>query len=220
MPGDQETERRSGAVGPVQTAGEAGTPGLPPPPETAVVASPGAAYERRIQDWWSRLGVRRRRLGLVLGAVLVLGLIWGAAQLVRPGGAPSAPLPPVPYPAQVADVRYAGTTATGAANRFTVQLTVTNTSGTVLTLEHVAQPYRGVSVTTAQQLPLQLFPARPQPVWVEMTVQNCSLTPRADSLPFIDVTLSNARAIQTQSEILGTDYALDLNAAILKACPS
>ncbi len=215
---DQETEQRTGAVGPVQTPAEAGHPDYLGPPLTTVVASAGrSAFERRFLAWWRGRSVRRRRLDLVVAAAVTVGLLWGGALLVRP--APPPPTP-VPFPAQVTDIRYAGLEGTGIDTvRFTVLLTVTNTSTESMTLDLVAQPYRGVDVTTAQLLPLNLFPGRPQPLWVEMTVRNCSLTPRADLLPFLDVTLSNARAIQTQSEILGAAYSRDLHAAILKACP-
>ncbi|MFC1416912.1 hypothetical protein [Streptacidiphilus cavernicola] len=225
MPGSQEADRRTGAVGPrtgavgpVQTPGEAGHPDYLGPPPTAVVEARGLSLERRLRAWWDRLGKRRRRLGLLAAAGLALGLLWGATLLPHPSG--STPVPPlVPFPGQAVEVHYAGLDATGGPARFTVRLAVTDTSDATMTLLQVAQPYRGVDVTTAQLLPLRLFPGRPQPVWVQMTVRDCSLTPRADVLPFIDVTLSNARAIQTQSEILGTAYARDLRAAILKACP-
>jgi hypothetical protein len=221
MPEVQQAGERVGAVGPVETPYEAGHPDYVGPPPTTVSESGGFGYERRFLAWWHGRSVRRRRLYLLTGGASAVGVLWTAALLGHPTAPPAAPAP-VPYPAQAARVGYSGLvqgSGPGAA-QFTVLLTVTDTSDATLSVDQVGQPYGGVSATTAQLLPLRVFPGAPQAVWVQMTVRSCSLTPRADLLPFIDVTFSNVQAIQTQSEILGSAYAKDLHAAILKACPT
>ena len=224
MAGGQEAEERTGAVGPVETPYESGHPDYLGPPPTVLSEAGGSAVERRFGLWWQGIGARRRRLVLLAGCALTVGLLWGGAVLGRPAPAPPPP-PPAPslpvWPVQAATVTYAGLVpgSFGTGNRFTVMLTFTDTSNDAVALLQVAQPYTGITLTTGQLLPLRIVPGIPQTLWVEMQVQNCSHTPRADDLPFIDVTLSNARAIQTQSEILGEPYARDLGTAIRRACP-
>ena len=227
MPGTRDGGEPGDAIGPVQTPAEAGraddpSDDRPGPLPTALSASDGLAVEQRLRAWWHG-GSRRRRLALLATGLVAAAtaLAWGAAMLVRPS-APAAPTAqPVPWPAQAAAVRYSRLlTDRTDPTQFTVVLTVADTSAAPLNLERVEQPYRGVEATSASPLPLLILPGTPQTVWVHMTVRDCSLTPRADILPFIDVTLSNLRAIQTQSEILGSGYAGDLHAAISAACPS
>lgn len=223
MGGHREPEERAGAVGPIETPFESGHSDYLGPPPVQLSEAGGLALERRIGAWWCGLGARRRRLGLLGAGTLAAALLWAATAFWHPvgppPGPPPAPLPP--WPSQAAQVHFVGLVREGGAGsvRFSVRLTVTNTSDQELQVDQVAQPYAGITVSTAQLLPLRVFPGLTQPVWVLMTVQNCSLTPRADRLPFLDVTFSNVRAMQTQSEIIGGSYDDDLFAAIRAACP-
>ncbi|MFC1412322.1 hypothetical protein ACEZCY_07535 [Streptacidiphilus sp. N1-12] len=222
MAGGQEAERQAGAVGPVETSAEAEAADLLGPLPTTVSESQGLAAERRLALWWQDLGVRGRRryrLGAGTLAVLLAATAVGLA-VGRSGGGP--PAPPVPWPIEAARVSYDGLVRDigNGQTSFVVLLTVTNGSSAALTVNQVSQPYSGVVASSVQPLPIRVPQGRAQTVWVQMTVRDCSRTPRADDLPFIDVTLSNLRAIQSQSEILGGSYAQDLNAAILEACPA
>ncbi|MDR3032085.1 MAG: Tat pathway signal sequence domain protein, partial [Kitasatospora sp.] len=51
-----------------------------------------------------------------------------------------------------------------------------------------------------------------------LKVTDCSGAPADATLPFLDVTLRNTRAMETVSQILGDAYARDLSAALHSAC--
>ncbi|MHA6759190.1 hypothetical protein [Streptacidiphilus sp. PAMC 29251] len=222
--GKRAEDRLAGAVGPIETPSEAGRADrLGPLPDlvSSVSETDGLAVERRLERWWHGLNPRRRRLGGLTAGALALGLIATAVTVAigHSDGNSAAPLPP--WPIEAVKVTYDGLMQDGGGPvGFTVLLTVANSTGAILTVSGVAQPYRGVSAASVLPLPLRVRQGAPQLLRVRMAVKDCSQTPRADDLPFIDVTLSNARAIQTQSEILGGSYASDLHAAILDVCPA
>ncbi|WP_370150237.1 hypothetical protein [Streptacidiphilus sp. EB129] len=209
-------------IGPVEepAPGAGDEPTLRP---TVLSTSEVPAWERRLGDWWRSLSHRRRR-ALPLGAAGLLGALALLAVLVTPGtrqGGSAGPAPE-PWPAQITRVVYSGigTSSDPTGHRFTVLATFSDTSSTAVTVTQITQPYRGVALTVTRPpgLPFTLRPGRPLVVPLAVDIRDCRYTPVGDRLPFLDVTMSNTRAIQQQSEILGDAYARDLSRLITAAC--
>ncbi|MEU1046282.1 Tat pathway signal sequence domain protein [Streptomyces sp. NPDC005897] len=164
---------------------------------------------------------RHRRTVLASGAVLVVLAGGGYLYASRPQPRPA---PPAPYPSQAVDLVYlapaadspgaAGATAGGY--RFTVLLSVR--SGPPVTVTRLAQPYDGLSVTSSPAVPFQTKSHSARKIMVTLRVTECEKAPRNPELPFLDVTLRNARAIEAHSFILGARYARDLSQALEVAC--
>jgi hypothetical protein len=82
----------------------------------------------------------------------------------------------------------------------------------------VVQPYAGLTLSTIPRLPLPVHPGQTALVQVLATAVDCARIPGNDQLPFLDVTFGNARAVQSESEILGARYTADLHRAMDAAC--
>ncbi|MGX1121266.1 hypothetical protein RKD37_006629 [Streptomyces ambofaciens] len=161
---------------------------------------------------------RHRRTVIASGAVLVVLAGGGYLYASRPQ---SRPAPPAPYPSQAVDLVYlapaAGSPgATAGGYRFTVLLSVR--SGPPVTVTRLAQPYDGLSVTSSPAVPFQTKSHSTRKIIVTLRVTECEKAPRNPGLPFLDVTLRNARAIEAHSFILGARYARDLSQALVVAC--
>ena len=189
------------------TPGPEGTPGPPPPP-----APPPPRP--------ARLHAAHRRAALV--TLATAALLAGGAFLyaTRPQEREQA-TPRPPFPAQVVDVTYLGgrTVPPGAPPHtlaFEVLLSVG--SGPPVTVTHLSQPYAGVSLTSAPRAPFRTEAGAARTIVITMRVTECGKVPENAGLPFIDVTLRNARAIQVQSFILGPRYAKDLSQSLRVAC--
>ncbi|MCS0606513.1 Tat pathway signal sequence domain protein, partial [Streptomyces sp. LP11] len=186
-------------VGPVEP-GE-GTRAWDEPSERA-----GGRGERGRGSPRSRCGRHRRMVlaGLAL-AVLLGGVgLCHATRARRPAHA-SPPAPQVPYPAQAVDVTYLdGSPVPARGFRFTVLLSVA--SGAPVTVTRVTQPYAGLSLRTEPPAPFRTVAGSARKITISAHVTDCGKAPRNAGLPFLDVTLRNARAIQTQSFILGDRY--------------
>ncbi|MEU3826412.1 Tat pathway signal sequence domain protein [Streptomyces sp. NPDC029080] len=172
--------------------------------------------------WYARH--RRITLALLAAAVLLGGGGYLHATRPRPPAPPphpERPRPQVPYPVQAVDVTFLDGRTTPAHTpprsfSFTVLLSVT--SGPPVTVTRVTQPYAGLTLTTEPRVPFQTKAGSARKITITMHVTKCGKAPRNASLPFLDVTLRNVRAIQEQSFILGSRYAQHLSQALEVAC--
>ncbi|MGV9755886.1 Tat pathway signal sequence domain protein [Streptomyces tricolor] len=165
---------------------------------------------------------RHRRTALSLAAAAVL-LGGGALYATRPH--PPAPTrrphPQVPYPVHAVDVTYLGArpAPAGAPPRsFSLTVLLSVASGPPVTVTRVTQPYAALSLVTEPPAPFRTPADSARKITITMHVTECEKAPRNAELPFLDVTLRNTRAIQTQSFILGPRYAQDLSQALEVAC--
>ncbi|WP_328559888.1 Tat pathway signal sequence domain protein [Streptomyces coelicoflavus] len=161
---------------------------------------------------------RHRRTVLALAAALAVLAGGGYLYASRPQPRPA---PPPPYPSQAIDLVYMApvTNSPGAAAGgfgFTVLLSVR--SGPPVTVTRLTQPYDGLSVSSVPAAPFQTKSHSTRKIIVTLRVTECEKAPRNPGLPFLDVTLRNARAIEAHSFILGTRYAQDLSRALEVAC--
>ncbi|MFI7497147.1 Tat pathway signal sequence domain protein [Streptomyces sp. NPDC049687] len=180
--------------------------------------SPAPATGRRAR--LARRYAAHRRTALA--ALIAAGLLGGGGLLyaTRPHQREQA-TPRPPFPAQVVEVTYLGgrTVPPGAPPHtlaFEVLLTVE--SGPPVTVTRVSQPYAGLSVTSAPRTPFRTKAGSARKLVITMHVTECGKVPENARLPFLGVTLRNARAIQVQSFILGPRYAQDLSQALQVAC--
>ncbi|AQS70101.1 hypothetical protein [Streptomyces pactum] len=161
---------------------------------------------------------RHRRAVLTVTATLTLLAGGGYLYADRPR---QPPAPPPPYPSQAVDLTYLdAVTGPGKAEAgsfgFAVRLSVR--SGPPVTVTRLTQPYAGISMTASPAVPFQTKPRSVRKIMVVLRVTDCEKAPRNPGLPFLDVTLRNARAIEAHSFILGTRYAKDLSLALGVAC--
>ncbi|GGQ43252.1 Tat pathway signal sequence domain protein [Streptomyces asoensis] len=197
--------------------------GAPAGADPLAAGSPGAdaaTPAARLLRGPAHLYAAHRRAALTaLTAALLLaggGYLWAT----RPHDTRQA-APAPPFPSQVVDVSYLGEVAVPPGTRprsfaFAVLLGVD--SGPPVTVTRVTQPYAGLSLTSAPRAPFRTKAGAAHKVVVTMRVTECGKTPRGVGLPFLDVTLRNARAIQVHSFILGPRYAHDLSEALQVAC--
>ncbi|WP_377272150.1 Tat pathway signal sequence domain protein [Peterkaempfera sp. SMS 1(5)a] len=183
-------------MGPVEAVDGSGTVAAAPPYDGA----PATAVP-----------YRRIAVGCTL-AVLLLA----AAPEPMPG---PPPVPP-PWPAEVAAVVYQGPAADtqDMDGTFRALVVITVVAGPPVTVTAISQDYAGMALATAPVPPVEVRRGRPWTVELRVTVTDCAAAPRGLSLPFVNVTLRNTRAIQTESEILGERYAHDLSAAVRRQC--
>ncbi|MEV5381387.1 Tat pathway signal sequence domain protein [Streptomyces sp. NPDC052721] len=167
---------------------------------------------------------RHRRIAVALAATAVALAGGGYLYATRPQQPPPHPAgtkAQVPYPVQVVDMTYLDgrTTPAGAPPRsFSFAVLLSVTSGPPVTVTRVTQPYAGLSLSTEPPVPFRTRSGSARKVTITMHVTECEKVPKNAGLPFLDVTLRNARAIQTQSFILGPRYAQDLSRALQVAC--
>ncbi|MEU9474948.1 Tat pathway signal sequence domain protein [Streptomyces sp. NPDC048191] len=161
---------------------------------------------------------RHRPAVLALAATAALLAGGGYLYATRPR---QAPPPPAPYPAQVVEVAYAGgrPTAPDAPPRsFSFAVLLSVQSGPPVTVTGVTQPYAGISLVTDPRPPFRTKAGSDRKITITMHVTQCGKAPKDAGLPFLDVTLRNARAIQIQGYILGPRYARHLSQALKGAC--
>jgi hypothetical protein len=166
----------------------------------------------------AQLYIRHRRA--VLASSTAAALIAGGGYLYASRPQEPPPTPP-PYPSQVVDVTYLGTVITSgdaAPRSFSFGVGLTTQSGPPVTVTRMTQPYTGLSLTSVPHFPFRTRTGFPHKVVITLHVTDCSQVPANAGLPFLDVTLRNARAIQVHSFILGDRYAHDLSKGIQDAC--
>ncbi|MFI5871002.1 Tat pathway signal sequence domain protein [Streptomyces sp. NPDC051445] len=161
---------------------------------------------------------RRAALAALCAALLLAGGGYLYATRPRP---PEQAAPAPPFPSQVVDVSYLGEVLVPPGTRprtFAFEVLLGVESGPPVTVTRVTQPYAGISLTSAPRAPFRTKAGSAHKVVITMRVTECGKAPKDAGLPFIDVTLRNARAIQVHSFILGTRYAHDLSEALQVAC--
>ncbi|MFF1699059.1 Tat pathway signal sequence domain protein [Streptomyces sp. NPDC058257] len=165
-----------------------------------------------------RLLTRHRRTALALAAAAVLGAAGVSLYLTRPH--PPEPPPPL-YPSQTVSVTYRGEmTHPKAGDRtFSFAVSIGQYSGPPVSVRRIAQPTAALSVTATPHTPFTVKAGRPRTARITMHIRECGKVQRNAGLPFLNVTLRNARAMQIQSFILGPAYAKDLSGALTAACP-
>jgi hypothetical protein len=161
---------------------------------------------------------RHRRTALSLATAAVVGAAGLSLYLTRPR--PPAPPPPL-YPSQTVSVTYRGEmTHPRAGDRtFSFAVSIGQDAGPPVTVRRIAQPTTALSVTVAPHTPFTVKTGTPRTVRITMHIRECGNVQRNAGLPFLNVTLRNARAMQIQSFILGETYAKDLSEALTAACP-
>ncbi|WP_079161553.1 Tat pathway signal sequence domain protein [Streptomyces fodineus] len=164
---------------------------------------------------------RHRRATLAFGTAAVLLAGGGYLYATRPQQPSPPPPPPAPYPAQVVEVAYVGGRATpaGAPPRsFSFAVLLSVESGPPVTVTRVSQPYAGLSLVTVPRTPFRAKAGSDRKITITMHVTQCGKVPMDAGMPFLDVTLRNARAMQIHSYILGTRYAQHLSQSLKVAC--
>jgi hypothetical protein len=215
----RERPERVGQVGPLEVPGEEF--GDVPPGRIREV--PDAAFEGRLGGWWRGRSRSARRI-LLAAAAVVLGVlavpVLQAGNTGTPG--PSQPsLPPslIPWPSQITDVSYAGIIPQDlSGRRFVILLQIAVSGPVPVTVGDFGQFHAGIALSPGDDLPLTFAPGTSHIVHVLADVQDCRRVPGRRDLPFIDITLSNSRATQTQGEFLGGSYEEDLSRQITKGC--
>jgi len=193
------------------------------PPDRLPEASSAAAFEGRLSSWWRGRSRSARRLLLTTAAVVLGGL---AVPVLQAGdrGTPGPPQPSLqpsqfPWPSQITDVTYAGIIPQDlSGRRFVILLQIAVSGPAPVTVSQFGPFRAGMVLSPGDELPLTLAPGTSHIVHVIADVQDCRRAPGQYDLPFIDITLSNPRATQTQSEFLGGTYGEDLNRQITKGC--
>lgn len=148
-------------------------------------------------------------------------LAAAAAHLYATRPTPPPP-PPTPWPAQAVSVVYRGA-ATGRPEdghgSFDFTVTITTTAGPPVTIERITQNSAALRLANRPRTPFTVSGEKPRSVLVFVRVPGRRKVTRNAGLPFLDVTLRNARAIQEHSYILGDRYTRDLARALGTACP-
>ncbi|MEV6958497.1 Tat pathway signal sequence domain protein [Streptomyces sp. NPDC051207] len=193
-------------IGPVEP-GE-GTHGPPPSPRRFRGAPRGRL---------AALCGRHRRAALAGATAFVLLAGGGYLYATRPRPQPA---PPPPHPAQVVEVDYLDRAVPrgGGRRAFGFEVLLGVASGPPVTVTRIGQPYAGLSVTSAPRTPFRTRAGSPRRIAITMRVTECGKVPKSAGLPFLDVTLRNARAIQVHSFLLGPRYARHLSEAVQVAC--
>ncbi|MFC1401472.1 MULTISPECIES: hypothetical protein [Streptacidiphilus] len=215
----RERPERVGQVGPLEVPGEESGDVPSGPPEEASAE----AFQGRLGAWWHGLGRSTRRT-LLAAAAVVLGVLavpaLQAGQYGVPAPAPSSPLPDLaPWPSEITDVTYAGIIPEDlSGRRFVILLQIAVSGPIPVTVSQFGQFHAGMLLTPGDGLPLTITPGTSRIVHVLADVQDCGRAPGQYDLPFIDVTLTDERATQTQSEFLGGTYGDDLHRQIVRGC--
>ncbi|MGW0880776.1 Tat pathway signal sequence domain protein [Streptomyces sp. NPDC002671] len=184
--------------------------------------APGTARTAgRARSALAALYARHRRtvLAMAAGAVLLAG--GGTLYLTRPTPPPPQPAPQPPYPAQVVEVAYlhgAATPASAPPGSFSFTVLLTVEAGPPVTVTRVTQPYEGLALTTDPRAPFGTKAGSARKITITMHVTECGKVPKDAGLPFLEVTLRNARAMQIHSYIPGSRYAQYLSRALKVAC--
>jgi hypothetical protein len=179
----------------------------------------GAASERpRPADRWAALPRRSRRSALALAAASTLAGIAGYVCATSPGP-PQPQLPP--WPAQVTRVDYNGPGSDPpdrTGHTFTLRFDVTVTEGPPVTVQRIETSSGNVSNASTPATPFTVTPGRTTHFVLRFHVRDCHTLPREAVQAFLDVTLRNARAKQTESYIIDGDYPGDLFTALRSSC--
>ncbi|MBO8194623.1 hypothetical protein ITI46_23640 [Streptomyces oryzae] len=172
-----------------------------------------------LSERWDALPRRGRQL---LVALVGCALLAGAAVSVLPAG-PGKSRPAhtarhkVPYPVHSTRIGFVRILDVDARNRsFRIELRAV-TKDPVL-VRRISQEYQALTMKLDPAQAVMVRPERAEPVWVRARVTSCRDLPVRARLPFLDITLRNARASQDLSFILGDRYARALDRVFRTVC--
>jgi hypothetical protein len=202
---------RFGGTGPVEELRD--DEGAAAAEQLASPAGPGAA------ERWRALPPARRRAALAVTGLVVAGAVTGTVLARLPEDPPP---PPVPVPTLVTDIGYRGIHLSSDDGTFLVlmAMTVAPDARVPVELTRVTQGYPSLSSHSESALPLKVVPGQSLSFALRVRVRDCSKTPISASMPLINVTLRNTRAIRTRSEIFGERYARQLSRVLRSLCPT
>jgi len=172
----------------------------------------------RLSDRWTRLPAHTRRA--VLGTAAACALTGGLLLLPAPRStAPPEPDLP-PWPANVTEFAYRGVAhrATAASPVGAFRFEVTVRLGPPVTVYGIQAGFTGLRTRTAPDPSITVHAGTTRRITLEISVSDCSGLPLNPDLPFLDVTLRNARAIQHHSFIFSGAYSRDLSDLLHRAC--
>ncbi|MFG3255638.1 hypothetical protein [Streptomyces sp. NPDC048172] len=190
----------------------------PPDPRPDTLTSGSEAPPLR--ERWAALP-RRVRHGTVGGAALALvvaATVYGvnSGPSEHPEGRRHAARL-VPYPAQSTDIRFLDVATTSPrARTFSIALRVTTDDP--VTISRVTQGYEALEVSMEPPRPLSVRPETPRNLQLRAHIRSCEGLPVQARLPFLEVTLRNARASQHLSVIPGDRYAHALTRVFRTVC--
>ncbi|UNZ19970.1 Tat pathway signal sequence domain protein [Streptomyces sp. 891-h] len=169
----------------------------------------------RLFERWEALP---RRARLLIVALVCCGLLGWAVVSVLPTDRPApAARHKVPYPVHSTRITFVRVTDVDVARRsFRIELRAV-TRDPVL-VRRVTQEYRALTMELSPAQPVTVRPGKAERVWVTARVTSCRLLPVRARLPFLDVTLRNARASQDLSFIPGDRYARALTRVFRTVC--
>lgn len=194
------------------------------PVEPAEPAEPRTGHDvigsdpPRLSDRWARLPARTR--AAVLGTAAALAVT--GALLLPPAPASTAPPQPdlPPWPANVTEFTYAGVArrATAASPTGTFRFDISVRSGPPVTVYDITAGFTGLHARTTPDTSVSVPAGTARRIGLEISVADCAGLPLNPDLPFLDVTLRNARAIQQHSFIFSGAYSRDLSALLHTVC--
>lgn len=163
-----------------------------------------------------RRGIRVRRALLTAAGCAVLA----AAALNLLGPHRRSAVTPAPDPVRATRISYAGTAGTPdrATRSFALRIRISVAEGPPVTVESVRQPFMALTTAALPETPFTVTERHTRAATLRITVTNCSATPTDVRLPFLTVTLRNARDIRKESFVLSRAYATDVAAAIGAVC--
>ncbi|MFI1485848.1 hypothetical protein [Streptomyces sp. NPDC020747] len=221
-----------GPVEPTDTADFTGPTGPTGPIGTARVHQADDVIGDNSPHLYGRLSALPPRIRRTVLAAATAGALAAAILLTpsplgtspppppdEPSLAPFLP-PPTPFPANVTTFAYTGTANTDDpdATSDSFHFTVSVRDGPPVTLHITSAAYPGLHAHTAPDAPFTVRAGTTHRITVRIAVTECSGLPLNASLPFLDVTLRNTRAIQHHSFIFGGAYPRDLSRLLHTAC--
>ncbi|MER6128671.1 hypothetical protein ABT173_40150 [Streptomyces sp. NPDC001795] len=172
----------------------------------------------RLSDRWTGLPARTRGAALAAAAALA---VTGTLLLLPepPSAAPPEPDLP-PWPVNVTEFAYAGVDhrATPDHPVGTFRFDVSVRSGTPVTVYGIKAGFTGLHARTTPNASITVRAGTTRRIALEISVSDCSGLALNADLPFLDVTLRNARAMQHHSFIFSGAFSRDLSALLHTAC--
>lgn len=175
----------------------------------------GGSDKPRLSERWGGFsrGVRRLIVGLVCCALLAGAAVW----ILRADRSAPAARHKVPYPVHSTRITFVRVFDIDAQKRsFRIELRAV-TKHLVL-VRRVTQQYEALTMELSPPQAVTVRPGQARRVRVTARVTSCRDLPMRARLPFLDVTLRNARASQDLSFIPGDRYARALTRVFRTVC--
>ncbi|MDJ1133193.1 hypothetical protein [Streptomyces iconiensis] len=176
----------------------------------------GGGEGQRLGERWAALPRKVRRVTLAATALVLLAVATGFALTTRPDAAPRG-TQRVPYPVHSTRITFVRVLDVDARKRtFAVEMRAT-TADPVL-IERIGQDYATLDLVLRPSRPVKVEPGRPKALLLRVRVVSCLGLPLRARLPYLEVTLRNARATQVLSFIPGDHYARSLTRVFRTVC--